>query len=57
MLLRLQEGCYQMSDELSQSDKFKQAARALECNEDEATFKRSFRAVAKVPVEKKPVKR
>jgi hypothetical protein len=41
----------------SQLDKFKQVARSLECNEDEAAFKRSFRAVAKAPVEKKPAKR
>lgn len=40
----------------SQSDKFKEAARELECNEDEAAFKRSFRAIAKAPVEKKPAK-
>jgi hypothetical protein len=40
-----------------QLEKFKETARALECNEDEAAFKRSFRAVAKAPVEKKPAKR
>jgi hypothetical protein len=38
---------------LDQLDKFKQAARDLECNEDETAFKRLFRAVAKAPVEKK----
>ena len=36
-----------------QIDKFKAAARAIECNEDEAAFKRSLRAIAKAPVEKK----
>jgi hypothetical protein len=40
----------------SQLDKFKEAARALECNEDEEAFKRSLRKVAKakpVPVKAK----
>jgi hypothetical protein len=46
-----------MPDAQSQSDKFTATARALECNEDEAAFKRSFRAIAKAPVEKKPAKR
>lgn len=32
----------------SQADKFKEAARALECNEDEEAFKRSLRKVAQV---------
>lgn len=36
-----------------QNDKFKDSARALECDEDEAAFKRSFRAIAKAPVERK----
>ena len=31
----------------SQSDKFKETARALECDEDEDAFKRSLRKVAK----------
>ena len=39
-----------------QIDKFKAAARDLECNEDEAAFKRSLRTIAKAPVEKKPVR-
>ena len=39
--------------ESSQIDKFKQAARNLECDEDEVAFKRSLRAIAKAPVEKK----
>lgn len=46
-----------MSDQQSQLDKFKQAAQALECHEDEDAFKRSLRAIAKAPVEKKPAKR
>ena len=33
--------------ESGQHDKFKAAARVLECNEDEAAFKRSLRAIAK----------
>lgn len=32
---------------LSQLERFKQAAVALECNEDEEAFKRSLRKVAK----------
>ena len=39
--------------EQAQIDKFKAAARDLECNQDEAAFKRSLRAIAKAPVEKK----
>ena len=39
--------------ESRQSDKFKQAALELECNHDEAAFKRSLRAIAKAHVEKK----
>ena len=45
-----------MSQNQSQIDKFKQAARALECDESETAFKRSLRAIAKAPVEKKPAK-
>jgi hypothetical protein len=41
----------------TQLEKFKESARALECDENETAFKRSFRAVAKAPVEKKPAKR
>ena len=33
----------------SQLEKFKETARALECNEDEEAFKRSLRKVAKAP--------
>lgn len=33
----------------SQLDKFKEAARAAECDEDEETFKRALRKVAKAP--------
>ena len=44
-------------DGKSQVENFKEAARALECNEDEASFKQSFRAIAKAPIEKKPAKR
>lgn len=36
-----------------QLDKFKAAARDLDCNEDEAAFKRSLRTIAKAPVEKR----
>lgn len=32
---------------MSQGDKFKQTARALDCDEDEEAFKRSLRKVAK----------
>lgn len=35
-----------------QIDKFKAAAHALECNEDEDAFKRSLCAIVKAPVEK-----
>lgn len=34
-------------DELSQSDKFKQAARALECDPDEARWEDKLRKVVK----------
>ena len=44
-------------DASPQREKFIAAARALDCNEDEAAFKRSLRAIAKAPVEKKTVKR
>ena len=33
----------------SQLDKFKQAARQLECDEDEETFKHALRNVVKAP--------
>jgi len=33
----------------TQLDKFKEAARAAECDEDEETFKRALRKVAKAP--------
>ena len=40
---------------VTQLDKFKQAAVALECNEDEEAFKRSLRKVAKAkPAPGKP---
>lgn len=40
---------------MSQVDKFKTIARALECNEDEEAFKRSLRKVAKAkPKPEKP---
>jgi hypothetical protein len=43
------------TDIQSQLDKFKQAARALECDEDEEAFKRSLRKVAKAkPAPVKP---
>jgi hypothetical protein len=39
-----------------QIDRFKEAARALECNEDEEAFKRSLRKVAKAkPSAPKPI--
>ncbi len=37
----------------SQLDKFKDLARELECDEDEAAFKEKVRRVAQSPVEKK----
>ena len=43
------------SGQITQLDKFKQAARALECDEDEEAFKRSLRKVAKAkPKPEKP---
>ena len=36
-----------MSKEHSQSDKFKEAARALECDEDEARWNERLKKVAK----------
>ena len=39
--------------ERSQINKFKETARDLECDDDESAFKRSLRAIAKAPVEKK----
>ena len=40
--------------EQSQLNRFKEAARELECDEDEETFKRALHKVVKAPVEKKP---
>lgn len=37
----------------TQLDKFKETARALECDEDEEAFKAKLRKVVKAPVEKK----
>jgi hypothetical protein len=43
-----------MSDEKTQLDKFKQAARDLECDDDEARFRERVGKLAKQkPVEKK----
>lgn len=36
-----------MADEPSQSDKFKDAARALECDEDEARWDERLKKIAK----------
>jgi hypothetical protein len=36
-------------DRRTQLDKFKETARALECDEDEETFKRALRKVARAP--------
>lgn len=42
-----------MTPEKSQLDKFKQAARELECDEDEKAFERKLRQIAKEkPVDK-----
>jgi hypothetical protein len=44
-----------VTDERTQSDKFKDLARELETNEDEAAFDRALKKVAKAkPEEKKP---
>ena len=40
---------------MAQVERFKQAARALECDEDEEAFKRTLRKVAKAP-KSSPVK-
>jgi hypothetical protein len=41
--------------QMSQSDKFKEAARQLECDEDEAHFEERLRKVAKhKPKDEKP---
>lgn len=44
------------SDQKSQSDKFKELARELETNEDEAAFARALKTVAKPKPEQKPAK-
>ena len=44
---------FDQSGESSQLEKFKAAARAAECDESEAAFKRALRAIAKAPVEKR----
>lgn len=42
-----------MDDKQSQSDKFKQAARELECDDDEARFDERMKKLVKAkPVEK-----
>jgi hypothetical protein len=41
-----------MQPEKSQSDKFKEAARALECDEDEARWDETLRKVARQKPEK-----
>lgn len=44
-----------MTDDKSQSDKFKEAARELECDEDEARWDERLKKVAKArPVPEKP---
>jgi hypothetical protein len=44
-----------MSDEKPQSEKFKEAARALECDEDEARWNVRLKKVAEAkPAPKKP---
>jgi hypothetical protein len=40
----------------SQEDRFRQAAKELDCNEDEAAFRKSLGQIARAPIEKKPVK-
>lgn len=42
-----------MTDERTQSDKFKDLARELETNEDEAAFDRALKKVAKAAPETK----
>lgn len=44
------------TSEREQAELFKQAARELECDESEEAFGRNLRAIAKAPVEKKPMK-
>ncbi|HEX8215659.1 MAG TPA: hypothetical protein VF582_09360 [Allosphingosinicella sp.] len=42
-----------MADEKSQADKFREAARALECDDDDARFKERVRKLVRhKPVEK-----
>ena len=44
-----------MAEEQAQSDKFKQAARELECDEDKARWDERLRKVARPkPLEEKP---
>lgn len=38
-----------MTKEKTQSEKFREAAKELECDEDEARFERRLRRVAKAP--------
>lgn len=46
-----------MANDQGQSEKFKQAARDLECDEDETRWDERLRKVAKQkPVEDKPVR-
>jgi hypothetical protein len=46
-----------VTEKQAQLEKFKQAARELECDESEEAFRRNLRAIAKAPVEKKAAKR
>jgi len=46
-----------IGDVKAQIDKFKAAARELECDESEEAFRRNLRAVAKTSIEKKSAKR
>jgi hypothetical protein len=45
-----------MTQNPSQIDKFKETARALECDEDEERFKANLRKVAKAPRQPKAEK-
>ena len=43
-----------VSSSLTQADKFRNLARELECDEDEAAFKAKLRQIAKAPPQHRP---
>jgi hypothetical protein len=53
-LIQLKEDSLQRKKRLSQSDKFKQLAREVEADEDEAAFAERLRRIAKAPPPAKP---